>query len=361
MIERGIMKHVNPLLLAISQWFRRNFSDPAAVGLFFTILFTLIFLECFGHFFMPVLISIVLAYLLLSVVRQLERWKIGHYIAVLIVFCVFIGLVVFALTWLFPLIIHQLQNFMTEIPVTFSHGHAWVTTLQQKYPLVFSDARFQQSITLVQNEFSRWGQTALKHVWSLIPNLITIVLYFILVPLLLFFFMKDSKEISTWFSQFLPKHRSLVSVVARDVNKKIGCYVRGRVIEIIIISFVTWVAFALMGVNYAALLGVLVGLSVIIPYIGAVVVTIPVVVVGLMQWGMSSDFIYLLIVYGIIVALDANILVPFLFAETMDLHPIVIILSVLVFGGLWGFWGVFFAIPLATLADVVLRAWPKGE
>ena len=212
----------------------------------------------------------------------------------------------------------------------------------------------------MQNEVAHSGQVALQHLWALIPNLITVVLYFILVPLLLFFFLKDSKQISHWFSQFLPKDRSLISTVSHDVNKKIGCYVRGRVIEIVVIAIVTWIVFAILGVNYAALLGILVGLSVIIPYIGAVIATIPVVVIALLQWGLTPDFFYLLTAYGVIVALDANILVPLLFAETMDLHPIVIILSVLVFGGLWGFWGVFFAIPLATVADVVLRAWPQG-
>jgi putative permease len=111
--------------------------------------------------------------------------------------------------------------------------------------------------------------------------------------------------------------------------------------------------------NYAILLGVLVGLSVIIPYIGAVVVTIPVFVVALMQWGTEPYFLYLIIAYAVIIVLDANILVPLFFSETIVFHPVVIILSVLVFGGIWGFWGVFFAIPLATAADAMLRAWPK--
>ncbi|MDP1574869.1 MAG: AI-2E family transporter [Coxiellaceae bacterium] len=354
------MSHGNPLLQSISHWFRRNFSDPAAVGLFFTLLFTLIFLECFGHFFMPVLISVVLAYLLLSVVRQLEQWHIPHYLAVVGVFSIFMGLVIVTLVWLLPIIVHELQNLVTEAPITFSQGHNWFKSLMQKYPAVFSDARFQESMTYVQSEVAHWGQLALKHLWGLIPNLITVVLYFILVPLLLFFFLKDSKQIAHWFSQFLPKHRSLIAVVSRNVKKKIGCYVRGRVIEIIVIAIVTWIVFSILGMNYAALLATLVGLSVIIPYIGAVVATIPVVVIALMQWGVSPDFFYLLIAYSVIIALDANILVPLLFAETMDLHPIVIILSVLVFGGLWGFWGVFFAIPLATVADVVLRAWPSA-
>ena len=107
------------------------------------------------------------------------------------------------------------------------------------------------------------------------------------------------------------------------------------------------------------LLGLLVGLSVIVPYIGAVVVTVPVLLVGWFQWGWSSEFAWMATVYFIIQALDGNILVPLLFSEVVNLHPVAIIVAVLVFGGLWGFWGIFFAIPLATLVQAILFAWPR--
>ncbi|HLB56440.1 MAG TPA: AI-2E family transporter [Coxiellaceae bacterium] len=354
------MRDSNPLLQSISTWFRRNFSDPATVGLFFTVLFVLLFLEFFGHFFMPVIISVILTYLLLSVVRLLERWHFPHFLAVNIVFVVFVGLVIFGLVVVLPISVRQLQNLVTEFPNAFTQSHQWLTKMMANYPAIFADPRFQQTIAFMQNEFAHAGQITLKYVWALIPNLITAVLYFILVPLLLYFFLKDSKKIVEWFTQFLPKNRSLVSNVWQDVNHKIGCYVRGRVIEILLVGFVTSIVFIALGMKYSILLGVLVGLSVIIPYIGAVIVTIPVFIVGLMQWGMAPHFLYAMIAYTIIIVLDANILVPMLFAETMDLHPVVIILSVLVFGGIWGFWGVFFAIPLATVADAVMRAWPKS-
>src|SRR3990167_8949104 len=349
----------NPLLLSISNWFHRNFSDPAAVGLFFTVILMLLFLEFFGHFFLPVLISIVLAYLLQSVVRQLDGWHCPHLLSVSVVFCVFVGLVVFSLVLLLPIIVHQLQTVVTEIPNTFSQGHEWITGLMQKYPAIFGNANVQSSVTFLQDQVANIGQLMLRHAWLFIPNIITVVLYFILVPLLLFFFLKDAAVIAHWFTQFLPKDRSLIANVWFEVNQKIGCYVRGRVIEILIASVVTSLTFSLLGMHYAILLGVLVGLSVIIPYIGAVIVTIPVFLIALMQWGASAQLLYLMIAYGAIITLDANLLVPLLFSETMDLHPVVIIISVLVFGGLWGFWGVFFAIPLATVADAVLRAWPR--
>jgi putative permease len=67
------------------------------------------------------------------------------------------------------------------------------------------------------------------------------------------------------------------------------------------------------------------------------------------------------VAYLVIQALDGNVLVPLLFGEVVNLHPIAIIVAILVFGGLWGFWGVFFAIPLATLVNAVLRAWPSSK
>lgn len=103
------------------------------------------------------------------------------------------------------------------------------------------------------------------------------------------------------------------------------------------------------------------GFSVLIPYIGAAAVTVPVAMVALFQWGLTPEFTWLMVAYLVIQALDGNLLVPLLFSEAVNLHPVAIIVAVLVFGGLWGFWGVFFAIPLATLVKAVLNAWPKRE
>ncbi len=132
-------------------------------------------------------------------------------------------------------------------------------------------------------------------------------------------------------------------------------------IEILVVGIATYIAFLFFDLRYAVLLSVAVGLSVLIPYIGAAVVTIPVAIVALFQFGLSPEFGYVMLAYGIIQALDGNVLVPLLFSQAVNLHPVVIIIAVLFFGGLWGFWGVFFAIPLATLVKAVLNAWPSNE
>ncbi|MEZ5476532.1 MAG: AI-2E family transporter [Thiolinea sp.] len=109
------------------------------------------------------------------------------------------------------------------------------------------------------------------------------------------------------------------------------------------------------------LLSFLVGISVLIPYVGAALVTLPIAAVAYFQWGYNSDFIWVLVVYGIIQFLDGNLLVPLLFSGMVNLHPAAIIAAVLVFGAIWGVWGVFFAIPLATLVHAVINAWPRDD
>ena len=185
-----------------------------------------------------------------------------------------------------------------------------------------------------------------------------LLIYVVLTPLSLFFFLKDKELMIGWLESNLPEKRDLFRQVAGEMNAQLGNYVRGKTIEILVVGVVTWVTFAMFGLNYSAILGALVGLSVLIPFLGAAVVTIPVFLVGLIQLGWSFDFAMVMFAYALIQFLDGNVLVPVLFSEVNDLHPIAIIFAVLFFGSLWGVWGVFFAIPLATLIKAVLNAWP---
>ena len=89
--------------------------------------------------------------------------------------------------------------------------------------------------------------------------------------------------------------------------------------------------------------------------------TIPVVVVAYFQFGVTPDFYWVVGAYLLIQVLDGNVLVPLLFSEAVNLHPVAIVIAVLFFGGLWGLWGVFFAIPLATLVNAILSAWPSTD
>jgi putative permease len=221
-----------------------------------------------------------------------------------------------------------------------------------------TDTQIEHFITAVRTALGGAGQELLSFSVISVVTLITVAVYFVIVPFLVFFFLRDRAKIVGWFSRFLPRERELTDRVWTEVNRQIGNYVRGKIWEIFIVGSVSYVAFRFLGLEYSLLLGALTGISVVIPYVGAVMAIVPLALVAYFQWGFSAQFAYPMAAYLVIHALDGYVLAPLLFSEVVDLHPVAIIIAILFFGGLWGVWGVFFAIPLATVIQAVLRAWP---
>ena len=344
---------------SIRAWFERHLADPQVMGLAVVLVagFFIVFLT--GEMLAPVIASIIIAYLLEGLVGVFQRNGLPRLVAVLLVFLSFIAFMAFVTFALLPLLSRQATQLFHLLPDMLANGQDALMRLPQRYPQLFSEAQIRDLIDSIRIEALSYGQHVVSLSVSSVVSVITIAVYLVLMPLLVFFFLKDKDRIVGWFVQFLPQDRGLLSQVWIEVDRQIGNYVRGKFSEILIIWVVTYLTFAIMGMNFAMLVGVLVGLSVLIPYIGAAAVTVPVAILAYYQWGVTPEFWWLLVAYGIIQALDGNVLVPLLFSEVVDLHPVAIIVAVLVFGGLWGFWGVFFAIPLATLVQAVLKAWPK--
>jgi putative permease len=232
--------------------------------------------------------------------------------------------------------------------------------LPQKYPQIITETRIKDLMFSIQGELLKYWQAVISGSAASVIGLVSAMIYLFLVPFMVFFFLKDKGIIVTWFLQFIPRERHLTVRVWKEIDIQLGNYVRGKLIEVLILWFVSYIAYSILDLNYAMLLAVLMGLSVIIPYVGATLVTFPVIAVAYMQWGLSQDeFMYVMIAYSIIQAADGVVLVPLLFSEAVNLHPVAIIVAILFFGGLWGFWGVFFAIPLATVVKSVITAWPR--
>lgn len=345
----------------LRNWMQRYFSDEEAVVLAVLLVLAFTIVLTLGGMLAPVLAGLVLAFLMQGMVVQLERLRMPEGAAVGLVFALFMGALVVFLLVLVPLLWHQLITLFNELPGMLAKWQSLLLLLPERYPHLVSDEQVLQAIDAARGEIGKFGQWALTFSLSSLPLLVNMMIYLVLVPILVFFFLKDRRMIGRWVRGYLPKERTLITRVAEEMNRQIANYIRGKVIEIFICGAVTYIAFVTMGLNYSALLAMLVGISVVVPYVGAVVVTVPVAFIALFQWGWSDQFIYLMAVYGIIQTLDGNVLVPLLFSQTVSLHPVAIICAVLLFGGLWGFWGIFFAIPLATLCKAVLDAWPRNE
>lgn len=347
--------------VALRKWVDRYLAEEEALILVGLLALALTLIVTLGDVLSPVIAAVVLAFMMQGVVSRLMRLGIPEALAVAIAYALFIGVFLVFFFVLLPLVWSQLSSLASDVPGMIDTVRSTLMRLRDEYPWLANDAQLRAFLEGEGGELMGIGQKVLT--WSLgfLPNVLGIAIYLVIVPILVFFLLKDRRAILAWCGALLPTNRDRMTHIWHEMDEQLANYVRGKGIEILIVGAVSMLAFALFGMRYALLLGFLVGLSVVIPYVGAVLVTIPVALVAWFQWGWSPMTGYLLVAYLVIQTLDGNVLVPVLFSEANSLHPVAIILAVLVFGSIWGIWGAFFAIPLATLVKALMTAWPRAH
>jgi len=356
-ISRSLLRELY-MFSMFRQWYEKYFSSEEIIVLLLLIVGAGVVITFFGKVLAPFFTAVVVAYLLQGLVSEFLRRGMPRMVAITLVYFLFLGFLVLLLFVLLPLSWGQLVAFVEQqLPRFMMEGFVLLEKLPEQYPQVISQTQIDSLVQGVRGWLNTVTNDVLSFSFSAIPNLFGTMIFIVLVPVLVFFLLKDKELLLNYVLSFLPENRTVLSHIWQEMELQVSNYVRGKCAEIVIVGCVTYLSLLILGVNYALLLGVLVGLSVVVPYIGAAVVTLPVAVVGYFQFGWGSEWATLMIVYGVIQALDGNVLVPLLFSEAVNLHPVSIIVAVLMFGGIWGIWGVFFAIPLATMIKSVRTAW----
>jgi putative permease len=339
---------------------KKIFSNEETIVFSLGILVFFVIISYFGSILTPFLISVVVSYLLVGLQKKIQSYGLNQNASLIITFSIFIITGATLIIWLVPLLYIQLQAFILDVPNLFNNFLEFISDLPAKFPELVSSEQIAIFFQAVSEEITVIAQNVVKSSISGIQSTITILLYIILFPILVFFFLFDRKNIIDGVLKIIPGKREMFSNVWAEMDIQLSNYVRGKTIEIFIVGICAAIIFSSLGLKYSALLSVLVGLSVIIPYVGAFLVTIPVVIVGLLQFGLGAQFYILIGLYLLLQALDGNLLVPLIFSETVKLHPVVIIFAVFIFGSMFGFWGVFFSIPIATFIKAVWNAWPSS-
>ena len=347
------------MLEQLNRVLKKVFTNEETIVFSIAILLFFIVISFFGSVLTPFIISIIVAYLLVGLQKKIQSFNVNQNIALVITFSIFIITGAALLVWLVPLLYIQLQDFVLDVPNLFNNFLDFISGLPTKFPELVSSDQIAIFFQAVSEEISVIAQNIVKSSISGIQSTITILLYIILFPILVFFFLFDRKNIIEGFLKIIPGKRQMLTDIWKEMDIQLSNYVRGKTIEIFIVGLAAAIIFSSLGLKYSALLSVLVGFSVIIPYVGAFLVTIPIVIIGLLQFGLDTQFYILISLYLLLQALDGNLLVPLIFSETVKLHPVVIILAVFVFGSMFGFWGVFFSIPIATFIKAVWNAWPS--
>ena len=347
------------MIKILKDWYDANFTDPNQVSLALILLFSIIITYVLIETISPILVAIVLAYMLEGLVQNLMRaTNIVRNISVIFVFLIFLIMSILTLFMLLPLLLDQLTLFVKSLPDIFNKSKEFILGLYDENEYIPKD--YIESIFLgLQGETSKLGNSIFAFSLASAGGLFAIIVYTILVPIMIFFMLFDKEAIYNWLSRFFPKKLDLTQKAYSELNLKIGNYIRCKFIEIIIVWISSFILFIALDLNYSLLLSFLCGVSVIIPYVGMIAVTIPIILVSYFQWGLASEFWYVIIGHLIIQAIDGNVVVPILFSDAVNIHPFAILLSILFFGSIWGVWGVFFAIPLAVLISTILNVWPK--
>jgi len=348
------------VLEEINNLFRKIFSNEET--LVFALLLTGAFLTLFflGNILTPFLISIIFAYLLVGMQTRLEGYGLKSSIALFLTFSFFLLLGITLMVWLGPLVYQQLQSLILEVPKWVNAFMVFVQNVPEQYPDLVSSDQITTFLQTLSGQITAISQDFLKASIAGIQNTVSIAINLILLPILVFFFLFDRESIIAGCLSILPKKRAMLKKVWTEMDGQLSNYARGKAIEIVIVGLAAAIIFMYFDLQYIALLSVLVGFSVLIPFLGAFIVTLPVAAVGLLQFGLTFDFWLLIGAYLVLQILDGNLLVPLLFSDAVKLHPVIIMLAVFVFGSLFGFWGVFFAIPIATLIKAIWNSWPEN-
>lgn len=363
-LEGGEAKPVDgqqrPLILGpLMLWTRRTLSDPQIVILLLIVAAGVALLGLAGGVLSPILASIVIAWLFEGAVSFMDRRGLSRSVSATVFTAVFVAMLALALLVLTPLLLGQLAQLARQLPVMFNAVQSLLLTLPDEFPDLFDERQVADFASSLNSDVARLGQDMVLYSVSQLPTLATLAIYLFILPLLVFFFIKDRDSIVGWLVGFLPDERPLANEVWNEIIVKMGGYVRGRIYEMVIVGTVCFIAFWVMDLNFSALLAVLSGASVLIPYFGAPLVAIPVALTAFAQFGLGPEFVWVVALYTLIQTIDGTILGTLLLAGTVNLHPIAVMVAVLVFGDLYGFWGVFFAVPLASVAQVVLDAWRR--
>jgi len=341
----------------VSQWFRKTFADTQVVLLILVLLVAVILMSLFAKMLTPAISAVVIAFLLDGPIEWLKRRGTRPVIALVSVYLGFVLIFLIALIAVLPPLVTQISEFIKDSPAMAASVQTAILSLQTEFPDLISHEQVAGWFTKIGDEIANLGPSIVQYSLTGVTGVVSFAVYGVLIPVMVFFFLKDKTQILKWVSGFLPHDRPLLEQVWREITDRAGDYARGKVYEILIVGSAAFIVYQILDLRYATLLAVATGLSVLIPYFGAAVVTFPVALVAYFQWGMGSEMLSVIIAYLILQALDGNLLAPLLFSEVVKLHPNAIIVAILVFGGLWGLWGVFFAIPLATVANAIIRAW----
>ena len=231
----------------LKDFFDRYFHDEESIILVILLSAGLIILLLFGSILAPLIAAIIISYLMQGLVNLLLRQRMSTKLAFASVYILFVGIFTMLLFFVLPQVWNQLRRMLDDVPNLVNQAQEALRNLPENYPDVFSEQWVQQAINSLSGEVRGFGQTILEFSLASLPSLFGLFIFLILMPILVFFMMKDKDELVLWFGNFLPRNRPLMSAIWKEMDEQIANYIRGKVVEIIIVGSAAYLIFILIG------------------------------------------------------------------------------------------------------------------
>ncbi|MGV3488807.1 MAG: AI-2E family transporter [Tuberibacillus sp.] len=312
--------------------------------------------------FFPFLISIFLYFLLNPVVNLIEKAKIPRTLAILILYVIFIGAIVLVIGLIGPVVVRQIDQLITNIPeyvknskdlLNYMVHTDWYNWVQEQKLFDKFNSSLLNWVTDFTDNITSGMQTAIGIVTSITVTIIT-------VPFILFYMFKDGRKFPLAAMRFIPSsYRNEGLNIIKETGETLGTYIQGQTLVCLAVGFLTFIGFLIIHLPYALLLGLIIAVTNIIPYLGPFIGAAPAVIVGLLD--SPSKALLAIIVVVIVQQIDGNIMSPLIIGKRLDMHPLTIIVLLLVAGNLAGVLGMILAVPVYAVAKTVViniyRLW----
>jgi predicted PurR-regulated permease PerM len=354
---------IGGLLLFFLFGFRSNPIAKRMIFVVFLVLLFYLFIKAQVIIF-PFIVSFVIAYIFNPIASQLERWKIRRSLGTLFLLIITFSLLVVIGAILIPNLVQEIQELINQIPDLADQIAIFISrNLPKVLEFLHVDSnRFQQ---ILLEKFPSGAEQVLLNLLKGITGIGTLlgrVLNVVLIPILTFYILKDYERIYKWMLGFAPKkYRNSVYFYLWRMNRILGGYLRGQIIVCTIVGVLTGTGFAIFQIPFAVLLGVMVGIFNIVPFIGFYVSLFIALLAGFFTAEPLIAMAKIGVVFLVVQALEAYVLTPKIVGERVGLHPLAVIFSVLIFARFLGLWGLIIAVPTSALIKFLLDEWKRRE
>ena len=183
--------------------------------------------------------------------------------------------------------------------------------------------------------------------------MVSIISTVVIIPFVTFFLLKDGRDMKKLFISYIPNRYFEMSLnVLHKMDLQLGGYLRGQFIEAFVVGALAIFALWLLGIKYFILIGLFAGMANLIPYVGPVAGAVPAIVVALTNGANIEVIAYIILAFIIIQLIDNVVMQPLVLSKSVNLHPLVIVIAILIGGNFFGVLGMFLAVPAAGILKV---------